>query len=196
MTTRFADLTAKTLASLGLAAQPAKPDAAAIAAAAAAEAAANAPADEEDGEDGADDESGENADGTPKKGKKKGKKETPMPADCDADAEAAVASGMKQAADAATAAANARWADVLGSDEAKGKTAQAIVMLGSTGLDAAAVKAAISKFPKEAGGGLADRMAAEGNPNVTATGGGGEAPKPAEAVKSAFAASHKRLFGA
>ena len=184
MTTRFADLTAATMAKLGLgpAAAP-KPEAKPM------------PADKEDEGDGGKDEGEENPDGTPKKNKKKGEADGAAEAEANAAADAAVVAAVTQSATAATAAANARWADVLGSDEANGRTAQAIVMLGSTALDATAVKAALAKFPKEATGGLSERMKAEvPNPGVTAGGGGEAEPKIADTVKDAFAASRARLF--
>lgn len=166
MSDRLASLTARTLALLGI--KPAEtetpPDAAAAAAAEAEAArlaaAGTMPADEEDGEDGANDEGDENPDGTPKKSKKKDKgMET---------AEAAAAE--------ATAAANNRWATVLMSDEAKGRTRSAITMLATTTLDAAAVMSAIASFPKDAAGVFADQMAETPNPRVSADGAAGGAP--------------------
>lgn len=85
----------------------------------------------------------------------------------DADVAAAITLAATQSAAKATAEANARWAGVLGSDEAKGRTALAVTLL-STNLDAAAIKVALAASTKEADGGFAARMADVTNPAVTA----------------------------
>lgn len=89
-------------------------------------------------------------------------------AQADADVAAAITLAATQSAAKATAEANARWAGVLGSEEAQGRTAQAVTLLGSTNLDAAAIKTTLAAFPKEAAAGFAARMADVKNPEVTA----------------------------
>ena len=98
-------------------------------------------------------------------------------AQADADVAAAITLAATQSAAKATAEANARWAGVLGSDEAKGRTALAVTLL-STNLDAAAIKVALAASAKEAEGGFAARMADVKNPEVTA--GGSDAAQNAD----------------
>lgn len=88
--------------------------------------------------------------------------------EAEASVAAAITLAATESAAKATAAANARWAGVLGSEEAKGRTAQAATLLGNTSLDAAAIKTALAAFPKEAAAGFAARMADVKNPEVTA----------------------------
>ena len=96
----------------------------------------------------------------------------------DAEIAAAITLAATEAAAKATTAANARWAGVLGSEEANGRTAQAVTLLGSTNLDAAAIKTALAAFPKEGAAGFAARMAEVKNPEVTA--GGSDAAQNAD----------------
>ena len=85
----------------------------------------------------------------------------------DADVAAAITLAATESAAKATAAANARWAGVLGSEEAQGRTALATTLL-VTNLDAAAIKVALAASGKEAAGGFAARMVEAPNPAVTA----------------------------
>ena len=85
----------------------------------------------------------------------------------DAEIAAAITLAATESAAKATAAANARWAGVLGSEEAQGRTALATTLL-VTNLDAAAIKVALAASGKEAAGGFAARMVEAPNPAVTA----------------------------
>lgn len=153
MTSRFAGIAARTLATLGIThAAEAEPDA------------PETIVGETD--EGADDSSSEAAVAEIAEAEA---------AAADAEVAAAITLAATESAAKATAAANARWAGVLGSDEAKGRTAQAVTLLANTNLDAAGVKAALAAFPKEAAATFADRMAGVENPPVTA-GAGGDAP--------------------
>jgi hypothetical protein len=64
---------------------------------------------------------------------------------------------------------------VLGHDDAKGRTAQAVALLDSTEMSADAIIGKLAGFPKEnVTGGLSARMADTPNPAVTADGAAAE----------------------
>lgn len=185
MTDRLKALSATVLTALGF---PPAPDASV------------APANAEAPAAGYDDDEDEM---DPKTGKKKPK---PMEGDADADAaanagvgDAALTAAMTEtasaAAAAATAAANARWASVLGHDDAKGRTAQAVTLLSGTAMNASEIITALAGFPKEtATGGLSSRMAEIPNPAVTADGAAADTDPRAD--NHGWDKSIARVFGA
>jgi hypothetical protein len=102
------------------------------------------------------------------------------PADTPEDAPAAdVAAAVAAAAAEARMEANLRWATVLSSKEATGRTKQAVDMLATTELSADAICQKIASYPKEGASAFAEQMAAEApNPAVTADGTAAGKPDP------------------
>jgi hypothetical protein len=181
MTTKLAAVSAAVLAKLGLST-------------AAAESQEPAPATETHVEDGTG--AGDEAGAADDAGADLVSGET---ADETAD-ETAVAAAMTDtataAAAAATKAANARWATVLASDEAKDRTDLAVHLLSTSDMSADAVKATLAKAPSAAKTSFAGQMAEVVNPLVTADGTAAGTPDTRATSQSVWERATAALPGA
>jgi len=133
--------------------------------------------DDEDKKDGGADEAPEDA--APGNDKPKEKMAAPATDDGDgdnkggpSDDDADDADKKKDMAAEATAAANARWATVLRSPQAAGRTDAAVDLLAESTMGADKITALLGKLPAAAVTSFATRMAAEApNPDVKPDGG-------------------------
>lgn len=108
--------------------------------------------------------------------------EKPEDGEEEPDGDEEESSGDKEAKGfaAGRAAEAKRWSSVMNSDAAKGRTAQAVQLLGNAKLSAGEIKGLLAGMPKSGGGGLSSAM--EGVSNLRGASGGGGKPDEVEAL--------------